>query len=147
MGDVRGSYRGDKDYCAADAKKAPKGAFFCSGGSCGINSAFGLTLRASAGAVQNWRGNFVEPAQVLIQHDTLRYVRKAFEMITVLQMRKKRQKALFSVVVGRAGLTRPLASPFGPAQALFKIGGAILSNLHRFSSSTTLCAMLERRLR
>ncbi len=60
----------------------------------------------------------------------------------MLQMRKKRQKALFSVVVGRAGLTRPLASPFGPAQALFKIAGAILSNLHRFSSSTTPCSMI-----
>jgi len=34
--------------------------------------------------------------------------------ILVAQKRKKRQKALYSeLVVGRAGLTRPLDSPFG----------------------------------
>ena len=39
-------------------------------------------------------------------------------------------------MVGRAGLIRPLASPFGPAQALPKIDGAILSNLNAGYSPT-----------
>ncbi len=39
-------------------------------------------------------------------------------------------------MVGRAGLIRPLASPFGPAQALSKIDGAILSNLNAGYSPT-----------
>ncbi len=34
------------------------------------------------------------------------------------QMRKKRQKALFSELVGRAGLIRPVASPYGQRCAL-----------------------------
>ena len=38
-----------------DAKKAPKGAFFCIGGSCGIDSAFGLTLRATLRVVVSLR--------------------------------------------------------------------------------------------
>jgi hypothetical protein len=33
-------------------------------------------------------------------------------------MRKKRQKALFSELVGRAGLIRPVASPYGQRCAL-----------------------------
>ncbi|RMN17849.1 hypothetical protein ALQ63_02075 [Serratia plymuthica] len=49
------------------------------------------------------RANFVEPAQVLIRHDAVRYVAELFGIITVAQMRKKRRKALSSVLVGRAG--------------------------------------------
>ncbi len=44
-------------------------------------------------------------------------------------------------MVGRAGLIRPLASPFGPAQALSKIDGAILSNLNAASHPQDSCAM------
>ncbi|MGE6302168.1 hypothetical protein, partial [Serratia liquefaciens] len=36
-----------RDYQGADAKKAPKGAFFCIGGSCRIDSALSLALRAT----------------------------------------------------------------------------------------------------
>ncbi|AGP46875.1 hypothetical protein M621_06480 [Serratia plymuthica S13] len=44
-------------------------------------------------------------------------------------------------MVGRAGLIRPLASPFGPAQALSKIDGAILSNLNAASHPHDPCVM------
>ena len=61
------------------------------------------------------------------------------------QMRKKRQKALFSVLVGRAGLTRPWASPCGQRCALSS-RFARLEPERRFSSSTTRRSMRSRSL-